>query len=179
MGRMSHIRIIEMLEEAGYSDAAKYLKHRLRRDVKFTKNHDRVLILLYFLGAFDKPLKVPQRASQTDPNKRLTRPLDFWNAIEWLYDGAANTFKARFNELKANTDFVESRHAGEYGITYLGVQKARELIEYNREARNYLYDLMYKVYDEDTRRAQYFRHVLSITGNFHPIREENIRAMVV
>ena len=179
MGRMSNSRIIEILEEGGYTDAARYLRRMLKKDIKFTKNHDRVLILLYILGTLDRPLKVPQRTSQTDPNKKLTRPLDFWNAIEWLYDGAANTFKARFNELKANTDFVESRRFGEYGITYLGVQKTRELIEYDRDARNYLYDLLYKIYDEDTKRARYFRHILSVTGNFHPIKYENVKALVI
>ena len=36
MGRMSNSRIIEILEEGGYTDAARYLRRMLKKDIKFT-----------------------------------------------------------------------------------------------------------------------------------------------
>lgn len=178
MGRLSNNRIIEILRQRGHYAAADDLEKILQTRFNFGYSHKKVLVVLYIMGTLMKPLKVPQRRSKKNPEKKITDPRAFWQSIEWLFQGASNTFKARYQELKQHTNFVVETDPGEYAISIAGVKRIRELINYDRDTRNFFFELINRIYDEDTKQARFLKSVLRKTRNWHPIEESKLRYIV-
>lgn len=178
MPRYSNFKIISLLRSHGFSNAADFLERYFEREFQFSFGHKKVLLILFIMGTLERPLKVPQRQSSEHRDRKITVPHAFWSAISWLFEGTDNSFKARYQELKRYTSWVEESDMGEYAITIAGVKKARELIEFDAKCRDFFYNLIYKIYSDDSKQARFFRLVLQKTDNFHPIDEEKIYTLL-
>ena len=170
-------KIIDFLIKVGEERAAEKLKHYyLQKDFKIRETHKRVLLLLFVLGTLDNPLKVPLRKTAKGDQYNYKRA--FWQAIEWLLDRTSNSFKARFQELKEYTDWVDSPKTGIYQITTSGILQARELLTSDYKAREFFMSLVEKLYKKQDKRAKYLRGVLIKTGNFAPLSREQINYLL-
>ena len=169
--------IIEFLEQVGeYSAAEKIRKHYLTKQRKIRDSHKRVLLLLFALGTDKNPLKVPLKKTKRGDQYNYKRA--FWQAIEWLMDRTSNSFKARFQELKEWTNWVESPKTGVYQITWDGVIQAKKLISEEKEARLFFLTLRNKLHYQQDNRAKFLRSILAKTGNLDPLTLEQFNEIL-